>query len=99
MANTTNQKIEKVKSDIEKTKSKILTYQTKLRELERDKTRLENEQIVALVRSERISDADLSTLMKSLRKESPKAAPAEPPAAGQETTGQEEPLNENLDEN
>jgi hypothetical protein len=71
---STNPKIEKVKSDIEKAKSKILSYQAKLRDLERDKTRLENEQIVALVRKEMISDADLGTFMDSIRKGSAQAA-------------------------
>ena len=55
----TNPKIEKVKTEIEKTKAKIAEYQSKLRGLERQKTEFENEQIVALVRSEKISDAEL----------------------------------------
>ena len=67
----TNPKIEKVKSDIAKTKAKISEYQAKLRELEREKVRLEDLEIVALVRGERISDAELDTLMRSLRKQEP----------------------------
>jgi len=63
----TNPKIEKTKAEIEKTKVKISEYMSKLRALERLKTSLENEQIVALVRSEKISDAELSALMDSLR--------------------------------
>ena len=86
----TNPKIEKVKSDIEKTKSKISAHQAKLRDLEREKTRLENAQIVALVRSEKISDAQLSTLMDSIRKEDTTAATAEPTVTGAWTTQQEE---------
>jgi hypothetical protein len=70
----TNPKIEKIKADIERTKAKIAEYQAKLREQERDKTRLENEQIVALVRGERISDAQLTALMASLRKDTPPEA-------------------------
>jgi len=97
-----NPKIEKIISDIEKTKSKILAYQSKLRDFEREKTRLENEQIIALVRSEKISDAELTTLMKSLRKEDTKdtnAMSAETPATGKEIKRQEETRYANLDEN
>ena len=90
-----NPKIEKVKAEIEKAKAKVAEHQAKLRDLEREKIRLENEQIVALVRSEKISDAELSALMRSLRKEEP----------GSETTfserniDKEEPHCANIDEN
>jgi hypothetical protein len=64
----TNPKIEKVKAEIEKAKAKISEYTAKLRSLERQKINLENEQIVALIRSERISDAEFAALMKSFNK-------------------------------
>ena len=70
----TDPKIEKVHKAIEKTKTIILDYQKKLRDLEREKIRLENERIVALVRGENISDAELNTLMQSFRKEEPNPA-------------------------
>lgn len=89
-----NPKIEKVKADIEKTKSKIAALQSKLREQEREKIRLENEDIIALVRSERLSDAELNALMLSFRKEEP---------AGKELSAQkifkEEADSADLDEN
>jgi len=66
-----NPKIERVKTEIEKAKAKISGWQGKLRDLEREKIRLENERIVALVRSEKISDTELDALMKSLRGEGP----------------------------
>ena len=72
----TDPKIVKVNTAITKTKTIIADYQKKLRDLEREKTRLEDERIVALVRSERISDAELTALMQSLRKEEPKPAEA-----------------------
>jgi hypothetical protein len=100
--NMTNDKIERVKTAIENTSAKILTYQAKLRNLEREKTRLENEQIIALVRSEMISDADLSALMQSLRKDCANAASDIPPEVTMEkeiTTRQEEKRNATLDEN
>jgi len=90
----TNPKIEKVKAEIDKTKAKISEFQAKLRALERQKTDLENEQIVALVRSERISDAELSALMKSLHREESAEV-----RVSERITRQEEPRNANFDEN
>ena len=70
----TDPKIEKVNKAIDKTKAIIQDYQKKLRDLEREKIRLENQRIVALVRGEKISDAELNALMQSLRKEEPTPA-------------------------
>ena len=92
----TNPKIDKVNLEIEKTKAKISEFQTKLRALERQKTDLEDAQIVALVRSERISDAELTALMASLRSNGKDAAPAE---AKPISTRQEEPRNANQEDN
>jgi len=89
----TDPKLEKVNGAIEKTKTIIADYQRKLRDLEREKTRLENERIVALVRSEKISDAELTALMQSLRKEEPK--PAE--ASANNKTRQEETRDANIE--
>ena len=61
-----NAKIERVNKDIDKTKEKITEFQTRLRELERQKTELENSEIVAMVRGMSISLADLPDLLKSL---------------------------------
>ena len=88
-----NPKLEKIKSEIEKTKAKISEYQSKLRDQEREKVRLENERIVALVRGEKISDAELSAFMSSFRKNEPAEA-----AASAKTTRQEETLYANHDE-
>jgi len=85
-----NPKIDKVNLEIEKTKAKISEFQTKLRGLERQKTDLEDAQIVALVRSERISDAELTALMASLRSNGKDAAPAEPSVSKPTTTRHQE---------
>ena len=69
----TNPKIGKINSDIAKVKAKISDYQAKLRALEKQKVDCENERIIALVRSEKISDAELTALMQSLRKDEPAA--------------------------
>ena len=93
----TNPRLDKVKADIEKTKEKISELQSKLRLLERQKTDIENGQIIALIRSERISDAELSALMMSLRKEE-SGVITDDAKATEITKGQEEPQNANIDE-
>lgn len=95
----TNPRIEKVKLEIEKAKTKISEYQAKLRVLERQKIELENEDIVALVRSEKISDARLADLMASLRGEDTDAPTARTAVMASKTTIQEEYDDANLDEN
>ncbi|WP_283592134.1 DUF4315 family protein [Clostridium butanoliproducens] len=59
-----NAKIERVSKDIQKTKDKINEFQTKLRELEKQKTELENLEIVDAVRGMDISLTDLTDLLK-----------------------------------
>lgn len=59
-----NAKIERVSKDIQKTKEKINEFQTKLRELEKQKTELENLEIVDAVRGMDISLTDLADLLK-----------------------------------
>lgn len=59
-----NAKIERVCKDIQKTKEKINEFQTKLRELEKQKTELENLEIVDAVRGMDISLTDLADLLK-----------------------------------
>ncbi|MDR1059623.1 MAG: DUF4315 family protein [Clostridiales bacterium] len=89
-----NPKIEKAAAEIEKTKAKIAELAARLREQERAKTRLENEQIVAIVREERISDAELSSLMGALRR----ARPPEAEAPAQNTARTEVARNAGGDE-
>ena len=45
-----NPRIEKISSEIEKLKKKVTEYQSRLRDLERQKTELENADIIAMVR-------------------------------------------------
>ena len=60
-------KIERVCREIEKTKEKIGEQQARLRELERQKTELENLDIVSTVRGMNISFAELAELLKNVR--------------------------------
>jgi len=62
-----NAKIERVGKDIQKTKDKISELQARLRELEKQKTELENMKIVDAVRGMDISLSDLATLLKAAK--------------------------------
>jgi predicted nuclease with TOPRIM domain len=88
MANITNPKIEKVKGEISKIKAKIAEYQskiaecqTKLRELERQKTKLEDSEIVSMFRnnSEKSNEDIFAMLREEHQTESDAAV--EPPAS------------------
>lgn|GEM_PF-512021 len=60
-----NPKINKVIGEIEKTKEKIAEQQTRLRELERQKTELENADIVAMVRGIDIPPAEFEAFARA----------------------------------
>ena len=62
-----NAKIERVCKEIEKTKEKISEQQARLRDLEKQKTELENLDIVSTVRGMNISFADLAALLNNVR--------------------------------
>ena len=56
-------KIERIDKEIQKTREKITEYQNKLRGLEAQKTEAENLQIISLVRSMRLTPAELTALL------------------------------------
>lgn len=56
-------KIERIDREIAKTREKITEYQNRLRGLEAQKTEAENLQIIALVRSMRLTPAELTALL------------------------------------
>lgn len=64
-----NAKIERVSKDIEKTKEKIDEFQARLRDLEKQKTELENIEIVEAVRGTDIPLADLASVLKAFREQ------------------------------
>ena len=77
-----NPKIERVCKDIDKTRDKIAEFQTRLRELEKQKTELENMEIVDAVRGMDISLADLAAFLKSAKTDIPtsgQVGPKSPP--------------------
>ena len=65
----TNPKIEKITADIARTKAKITAYTTKLRDQERLKIHLENEEIIALFRRENLNEDEFAALLRSQRKD------------------------------
>ena len=60
-----NPKIEKLDKAIKKTKVKITELQTKLRDLEKQKTELENTDFVAIARSYNLTPGQLAAFLKS----------------------------------
>ena len=56
-------KIERIDREIQKTREKITEYQNRLRGLEAQKTEAENLQIVQLVRSMRMTPAELTAML------------------------------------
>ena len=62
-----NAKIKRVINEIEKTKGKISEFQGRLRDLEKQKTELENLEIISAVRGMDISLADLADMLKNSR--------------------------------
>ena len=61
----TNSKINRIDKEIQKTREKITEYQNKLKELQAQKTEVENLQIIQMVRSMRLTPQELSQLLKS----------------------------------
>lgn len=58
-----NNKLDRIDAEIAKTREKISEQQARLKELLSQKTELENLQIVQLVRSMRLSPAELTALL------------------------------------
>lgn len=58
-------KIDRINREMEKTREKITEYQNKLKGLEAQRTEAENLQIVQLVRSMRLSPAELTAMLKN----------------------------------
>ena len=61
----TQTKLEKMTSDIEKTREKVAFYQNKLKVQTKQKEELENETIIAMFREQNLSEAEFAALIKS----------------------------------
>lgn len=64
-----NPKIEKLAKDIEKAKAKIAEQQARLREMEKQKTELENTDFVAVARSYHLTPQELAEFLKTRQME------------------------------
>ncbi|MPN50842.1 hypothetical protein SDC9_198481 [bioreactor metagenome] len=62
-----NSKISKIDAELAKTKQKISGLQAHIRELEQQKTELENTDIVGLVRGADMTSQELATLLQAFR--------------------------------
>ena len=60
-----NSKIEKLNRDIEKTEMKIAELQDKLRDMKKQKTELENSELIAICHDNQITAADLIAYFQS----------------------------------
>lgn len=62
-----NQKLQRIIRDIERAKAKITELQALLPELERQKTELENVELIKLFRTANISPADFTAFMETYK--------------------------------
>ena len=83
-----NNKLDRIDAEIAKTREKISEQQARLKELLSQKTELENLQIVQLVRSMRLSPAELTAMLSGGGIPGMNAVPAE--TYEQEDTDHEE---------
>jgi|GEM_PF-3291401 len=63
-----NPKIIKVNSAIDKTNEQIAELQARLKDLEKQKTQLENDEIVAMFRREKLNEDEFAAILQSGRK-------------------------------
>ena len=64
-----NPKVEKITGEIDRLRGKITSYQNRVRELERQKTELENADIVAAVRGIDIAPDELAAFVRMFREQ------------------------------
>lgn len=80
-----NPKIQKLADEIEKMRRKVAEYQSRLRDMERQKTELENADIIAMVRGVDITPEQLAEFARMFMEKHGGALP-EIPANTAETT-------------
>ncbi len=80
-----NPKISRIDAELARTKQKISALQDHIRELEQQKTELENTDIVGFVRGSGMTSQELAALLQTFRKKSEIPFPS----SKQEDTGNE----------
>jgi len=88
-----NPKVEKITAEIEKIRRKITSWQTRLRDLERQKVELENADIIAMVRGVDIPPDEFANFVQMF-----KAQQGNDGAVPELLTADEEPQNDKEDE-
>jgi DNA-binding transcriptional MerR regulator len=76
-----NQKIEKLAREIEKTRARIADDQARLKDLEKQKTELENLEIVTLFRASDVPLGEIQALIRAYRESGGQLAVVPSPAA------------------
>ena len=80
-----NPKIQKLAEEIEKLRRKITEYQTRLRDMERQKTELENADIIAMVRGVDIPPEQLAEFARMFMEKHNGALPEVPAQTADDT--------------
>ena len=68
-------RVQKITDEIEQLKRKILNYQSRLRELERQKTELENADIIAAVRGVNVPPDEFMEFVRAFEAQRGRAVP------------------------
>lgn len=62
-------KLTKIKKDIQKSEEKIYEYQSKLKSLQKEKTDLENLMMIDMLRKHKVNHKDLHTMLQMFQEE------------------------------
>jgi len=73
--NSLQNKLTKIKKDIQRTEEKITEYQSKLKSLEKEKTDLENLMMIDVLRKHKVNHNDLPTILQIFEEEKGSSVP------------------------
>jgi len=90
----TNPKIKRKKADIARTETKLTEVKARLRQQKEELTKLEDDEIVAMFRSEAMKEDDFFALLRSRRESA-----GEPADSGETPKKREEDLPDAISEN
>jgi len=82
-------KLTKMKKDIQRTEEKITEYQNKLKSLQKEKTDLENLMMIDVLRKHKVNHNDLPTILQIFEEEKGSSVPLK-------INNMEEQQNENI---
>ncbi len=82
-------KLTKIKKDIQRTEEKIFEYQSKLKSLQKEKTGLENLMMIDVLRKHKVNHNDLPTILQIFEEEKGSSVPLK-------INNTEEKQNENI---